>query len=119
MIHGHIVGVTDGDTVTLLDKEKQEHKIRIAGIDAPEKSQAFWQAAKKQMSIMAFEREAIADCPKRDNRERQICVVKVDGLDVGLEQVRGYPICSKPVFVLTRSRFSLVLVAAVPTSFAQ
>lgn len=37
---GHVVGVTDGDTITLLDSSKEQHKIRLAGIDAPEKEQS-------------------------------------------------------------------------------
>jgi endonuclease YncB( thermonuclease family) len=40
---GCIVGVHDGDTVTLLDSNKQQHKIRLKGIDAPEAHQAFGQ----------------------------------------------------------------------------
>ena len=34
---GRIVGVSDGDTLTLLDAERLTHKIRLSGIDAPEK----------------------------------------------------------------------------------
>lgn len=36
-IIGEVVGVTDGDTVTLLDGDHTQHKVRLAGIDAPEK----------------------------------------------------------------------------------
>lgn len=35
---GRIIGVSDGDTLTLLGVEQIPHKIRIAGIDAPEKN---------------------------------------------------------------------------------
>jgi len=31
-----VVGVSDGDTITVLDDSKFQHKVRIAGIDAPE-----------------------------------------------------------------------------------
>jgi len=40
-IEGKVVGVADGDTITVLDADKIQHKIRLAGIDAPEKKQAF------------------------------------------------------------------------------
>ncbi len=43
VLTGHVVGVTDGDTITVLDAAKVQHKIRVAGIDAPEKKQAFGQ----------------------------------------------------------------------------
>lgn len=45
-IHGRVVGVSDGDTITVLDSTKSRHKIRLAGIDAPESKQAFGQASK-------------------------------------------------------------------------
>lgn len=47
-IAGHVVGVADGDTLTVLDDTNQQHKIRLAGIDAPEKAQPFGQAGKKK-----------------------------------------------------------------------
>lgn len=43
ILTGRVVGVTDGDTITVLDEQRVQHKIRLAGIDAPEKSQAFGQ----------------------------------------------------------------------------
>lgn len=36
-IEGRVIGVADGDTVTVLDDQHHQHKIRLAGIDAPEK----------------------------------------------------------------------------------
>jgi endonuclease YncB( thermonuclease family) len=38
---GRVVGVNDGDTITVLDASNKQHKIRLAGIDAPELKQAF------------------------------------------------------------------------------
>jgi endonuclease YncB( thermonuclease family) len=42
-----VVGVSDGDTITVLDAERQQHKIRLSGIDAPEKAQPFGQRSKE------------------------------------------------------------------------
>ncbi len=39
-IAGRVVGISDGDTVTVLDGQNVQHKIRLAGIDAPEKGQS-------------------------------------------------------------------------------
>jgi len=86
---GRIVGVNDGDTLTLLDAEHVPHKIRVAGIDAPEKKQDFGEKSKSHLSALTFNRLAQADCRKIDRYRRQICVVYVDGLDVGLEQIKG------------------------------
>ena len=47
---GKVVGISDGDTIKVLDSNKTEHKIRLMGIDAPEKSQAFGAASKQALS---------------------------------------------------------------------
>ena len=88
IITGRVVGVTDGDTLTLLDSSNQTHKIRLAGIDAPEKNQDFGQKAKAGLSELAYGRAGTASCQKKDRYRRDVCVVKVNGKDVGLEQIR-------------------------------
>ena len=35
LLSGVVVGISDGDTLTLLDAQKQQHKIRLSGIDTP------------------------------------------------------------------------------------
>lgn len=86
-ITGRVVGVTDGDTLIILDNQHQQHKIRLSRIDAPERAQPFGERSKAALSTLAFDKEATADCPKRDRYGRQVCVVTVQGKDVGLEQV--------------------------------
>ncbi|MGZ8255003.1 MAG: thermonuclease family protein [Burkholderiaceae bacterium] len=85
---GKVVGVADGDTLTMLDEQRQQHRIRLDGIDAPERSQPFGQRARQSLASMAHGREAVAECPKTDKYGRSVCRVVVDGVDVGLEQVR-------------------------------
>ena len=41
VIRGRVVGVADGDTITVLDASKSQHRIRLRGVDAPESRQAF------------------------------------------------------------------------------
>jgi endonuclease YncB( thermonuclease family) len=45
-LQGKVVHVADGDTITVLDTNNTQHKIRLQGIDAPEKAQAFGQKSK-------------------------------------------------------------------------
>lgn len=88
-VRGRVVAVADGDTLTLLDENKVEHRIRLSGIDAPEKRQAFGERAKIAMSGRAFGRDAEAECRKVDRYQRRICVVRVDGKDLGLAMLEG------------------------------
>lgn len=84
---GRVVGVTDGDTLVLLDAERVQHKIRLSGIDAPEKAQPFGDRSKANLSALAFDQDVTANCPKKDRYGRDICVVVVRGKDLGLAQV--------------------------------
>lgn len=52
--YGRVVGVSDGDTITVLDAEQVTHKIRLSGIDAPEKVQPFGERAKRQLSDWVY-----------------------------------------------------------------
>ena len=54
IIEGRVVSVADGDTVTVLDVKKVQHKIRLSGIDAPEKAQAFGNRSKESLSNLVF-----------------------------------------------------------------
>ncbi len=88
-IKGRVVGVSDGDTITLLDGSKTQHKIRLQGIDAPEAKQAFGQASKRHLSNLVFNRQVVAECGKIDKYKRQVCVVMVNGQDANLAQVKA------------------------------
>lgn len=86
-IDGRAVGVSDGDTISVLDGANLQHKIRLAGIDAPESRQAFGQASKRHLSAMVFNRHVTLNCGKADKFRRKVCVVTSDGRDVNLAQV--------------------------------
>jgi endonuclease YncB( thermonuclease family) len=47
-------GVADGDTLTVLEDAKHQHKIRLAGIDAPERKQPFYRASRQKLYRLAF-----------------------------------------------------------------
>ena len=46
---GKVINVADGDTITVLDDTHTQHKIRLTGIDAPEKRQAFGNVSKQSL----------------------------------------------------------------------
>ncbi|TVO53066.1 thermonuclease family protein [Denitromonas halophila] len=87
VLHGRIVGVADGDTVTLLDANNVQHKIRLQGIDAPEKNQPYGSASKRRLSDLVFGRTVGAACSKTDRYRRLICRIDVNGVDVNLAMI--------------------------------
>ena len=87
-LDGRVIGVHDGDTITVLDAAKAQHKIRLAGIDAPELKQAFGTRSKQSLSEMVYNKQVKIEWDKRDRYGRTIGVILVDGHDVNLEQVR-------------------------------
>ncbi|HEY3046091.1 MAG TPA: thermonuclease family protein [Polaromonas sp.] len=90
-IAGKVVGVADGDTVTVLDAAKVQHKIRLTGIDAPEKAQPFGQRSKQNLSNLVFAKQVVVEAGKSDRYGRTVGKVVVGGIDANLEQVRaGY-----------------------------
>jgi hypothetical protein len=58
VLEGRVVAVAYGDTITLLDGNRQQHRIRLAWIDAPEKAQPFSQRSKQHLSELAFGKDA-------------------------------------------------------------
>lgn len=70
VLQGRVVAVSDGDTVTVLDAIRNQHKIRLMGIDAPEKTQPFGQRSKQNLSRLVFGREVLVDWEKRDRYGR-------------------------------------------------
>lgn len=87
-VTGKIVAVTDGDTVTVLDDLNRQHKVRLAGIDAPEKRQPFGQRSKQTLSECAFGRSANVEGSKVDRYGRLVGKVHVGGVDCNLRQVQ-------------------------------
>ncbi len=86
-ITGLVVGVADGDTITVLDADKVLHKIRLSGIDAPEKKQPFGNRSKESLSELAFDKTVNVETSKRDRYGRQIGKVLVNGQVVNLVQI--------------------------------
>src|SRR5215813_9522616 len=80
-LEGRVVGISDGDTITVLDSTKAQHKVRLAGIDAPEKAQAFGERSKQNLSALVFGKDVRADCNKRDRYGRDVCRVWVTPSD--------------------------------------
>lgn len=87
-LQGKVVGVADGDTVTVLDAQNVQHKIRLQGIDAPEKAQSFGQKSKQSLHEMAHGKQVTVEYQKKDKYGRTVGTVFVNNIDVCLEQIK-------------------------------
>jgi endonuclease YncB( thermonuclease family) len=76
-------------SASLLDADRRQHKIRLDGIDAPERGQPFGGASKRNLSDLALNQDALAECSKVDRYGREVCRVLADGVDICLEQLRA------------------------------
>ena len=63
---GRVVRVTDGDTIVILDAGNTQHKIRLTGIDAPERGQAFGTKSKEHLSDSVADKFVTVEYSKRD-----------------------------------------------------
>ncbi len=101
---GKVVKITDGDTVYVLDANYQHHKIRLAGIDAPERKQAYGLASRKHLASIVAGKQVTIEYNKRDRYGRIVGKVLLDGIDVCLEQVKaGFAWHYKEVSTRTKS----------------
>ena len=88
---GSVVKIADGDTITVLDASKTQHKIRLQGIDAPEKNQAYGDAAGRYLSGLVAGQEVRVAWSKRDKYNRILGTVYANGEEVNLEMLKaGY-----------------------------
>jgi endonuclease YncB( thermonuclease family) len=88
VIHGRVVGVSDGDSVTVLDAQKTQYKIRLPGIDAPERAQAYGQKAKESLSDLVFGKTVDVEWSKQDRYGRIVGMITLAGVDINLEQIK-------------------------------
>ena len=86
-----VVSIADGDTVTVLDADNRQHKIRLVGIDAPEKNQPFGNVSRMHLGKLVHQRTVTVETNKLDKYKRELGKLILDGKDINLEQVRaGY-----------------------------
>jgi endonuclease YncB( thermonuclease family) len=87
-LRGRVVGITDGDTLTLLTPERREVKIRLAEIDTPESRQPYGTRARQALSDLAFRRDVRVDVQDTDRYGRTVGRIYAGRVDVNAEMVR-------------------------------
>ena len=80
-ITGRVVAVTDGDTIKVLDASNREHKVRLTGIDAPERGQPFGTKRTKHSASMVAGKEVLVESSRNDRYGRVLGKVWVQPRD--------------------------------------
>jgi endonuclease YncB( thermonuclease family) len=107
---GTVIAVTDGDTVKVLTDEPHLYRVRLAGIDAPERKQPYGQAAKALLSDWVYQRRVVIETPGADRYGRLLGTIYQDGINVNAKLVeagaawvyRAYP--HDPGFILLEAQ---------------
>ena len=89
-VRGRVVRVADGDTITVLsaaDPAPVQHKIRLHGIDAPEKDQAFGQKSKQRLSDYVFDKDVTVTWKSKDRYGRILGTVWLGSTDINLQML--------------------------------
>jgi endonuclease YncB( thermonuclease family) len=86
-VHGRVVHVLDGDTVEVLDRAQRTERVRLGGIDAPEKSQPFGAKAKQRLATLSGGQTVTVDWGRRDRNGRLVGKLIRQGQDLGLTMV--------------------------------
>ena len=82
-----VVGVSDGDTITVLTADKKQIRVRLVGIDAPESRQAYGERAKQKLSELVFNKTVSVLFDKQDRYGRTLGKVLLGERDVNMEML--------------------------------
>lgn len=87
-LEGHVVGISDGDTVTLLTPEKEQIRVRLSQIDAPEDGQPYASASRQALADKVFRKDVTVEEETIDRYGRVVGTLWYDGRDINRELVR-------------------------------
>lgn len=85
---GKVVGVSDGDTIKVL-RNGEQVKIRLYGIDTPEKKQAFGQVAKRYTADFVAGKVVSVEPIDKDRYGRTVALVSANGISLNKELVQN------------------------------
>ena len=88
-IQGKVVGISDGDTVTVINAEKQRYRIRLDQIDAPESKQPFGTASKRALSDLIFNQQVKVQLHGLDHYSRYLGTIYAGDTNINLQMVRN------------------------------
>lgn len=88
ILKGKVVSVADGDTVTLLTDNNERVKVRLLGINAPERGQDFGTKARQHLNDLCYQKYVTVRYSEKDQYERILGVLYVGDMNINEEMVR-------------------------------
>ena len=85
-LSGYVVGITDGDTLTLL-VDRTQHKIRLAEIDTPERGQPWGTSARQALADKVFQKDVVVEVVDIDRYDRLVGKIWLGTRDINREMV--------------------------------
>jgi endonuclease YncB( thermonuclease family) len=86
---GRVVGITDGDTVTVLTAARDQVRVRLAEIDAPERGQPYSNRSRQALSNLVFQKDVLVRYQDTDRYGRVVGRIFVGDLDISAAMVRS------------------------------
>lgn len=86
VLRGEVVGITDGDTLTIL-VDREQIKVRLAEIDSPERKQPYYSRSRQSLAAICHQKPAQVTWKTRDRYKRIIGQVQCAGIDANAHQV--------------------------------
>ncbi|MCW3105720.1 MAG: thermonuclease family protein [Segetibacter sp.] len=87
---GKIVGILDGDTYDILMHGNETVRVRMEGIDAPEKGMPFYKAAKNYLATLCFGKQVRLKISRQDNHDRTLALSYLeDGTELSHEMLKA------------------------------
>lgn len=86
---GTVVKIVDGDTFDLLTAGKKTVRVRMYGIDCPERKQDFYQAAKNALAGYIFQKNVLIKITGHDRNGRRIAMVFCNKQNINLAMIKN------------------------------
>lgn len=87
---GKVIKISDGDTITIL-QDKEQTKVRLYGIDAPEKKQDYGQRSKQFLASLIAGQVVEVEPKGKDRYKRTLGIIYYKGQDINAQMVlNGY-----------------------------
>ena len=90
-ISGQVIKISDGDTITILTQQREQVKVRLYGIDAPEKKQPYGQKSKQFLASLIAGQVVEVEPKGKDRYKRTLGIIRHKGQDINAQMVlNGY-----------------------------